>query len=459
MRGCHVRNWTVLFTFLVLTLCLAPPVHAWDFEDVTTVQPGEYENWRIETRGSNIAYKVEVLDGATADIYLYKMDFSEGTAKSYYLDGHKHFYTHGAEGTVKGQDGSIYLRVDNSDKVGGPGLTSPIKVKVQWERQTSFWFVLEMALYLAMLFSVLIGIVYKYRWGREISRREMERMENPPSRLERMFNSTKFKTAMVLIFAFSLFFLLAVTALAEFVHETAMAGEETETLELGESEMYSMNLWNKGLHFKVEVLEGGPVDVYVSDLVRPEDPRFYNDLKWTGVSVVETTLRDTEEDLYIFVDNTDALGTVPSGNVTVKVTYELVWSNTMRISAAVCLALMVVALSLGLYSRRVSERLEGVEGLDETASVPELMAQERGDYLLPITEPEERGNVYSHRIERSDEAEATDERMYEGHYPTIGEECPMCKGGLVQGPSEHQVFCPNCNWAPPMLTDHIEVDR
>jgi hypothetical protein len=422
---------------------------AWDFEDTVTIPPGEWESWEIHTRGDNIKYQVEVVGGGYADIFFTTFDSSGGSFQTYYIKDHKHFFANYAEGVVKGDYKYIYLEVDNSDRVGSAAMTSSITVNVKWERQTSFWFYLEMTMLVAMLFSVIGGIVLHYRKGRDLTRKEVKRLTTRRERFDARVNSSLFKTGMVLVFVMSLIMFLGVAALAEFVHESSMSDAKFAWIDQGETEIFEMNLWNKGLHYEVEVLEGGPVDVYLSDVYRSDDPHVIEGQEHIDVTQVEATVRNTEKELYVIVDNSDGQGVESTGDVRVKVSYDFVWSNSMRTLGAVCVALMAISGTLGLYSRRVTK---GYEATDEVY----LPREWRGVRVRPrdprpdhAEEPQrDRYRIISRHGDGSEVQVSSRKGMYDGEYSYAGGSCTRCGEMMVHGASSDVVFCPSCNWAP-----------
>ncbi len=198
-------------------------------------------------------------------------------------------------------------------------------------------------------------------------------------------------------------------------------GDEVLTIAAGESAFWAIGGIGD-IHFKVEVVAGGPVDVLVAkDRPGTSELRTYEGHRYFGVTSVDEIFdRDKEDTVYLVVDNSDDVGAHTQGDSRVHVEWEIVGELAaflLRIVGPIVVVLVALAIAIVLYRRwrRVEEDPEWYE-------LEEVYVDARG---RPIPPP---------RTEAPGDREVW---------------CPRCGSQMPLDPLTGRHTCPKCGKSPP----------
>ena len=217
--------------------------------------------------------------------------------------------------------------------------------------------------------------------------------------------------------------LAAAPSLAMDYYHGAHLYENTVLIPIGDSACLSIPVDNGTLSFRIEVVAGGVVDVY---LCVPRPPPIYPLTRYSyeSVGIVTGRLPDAPyTTVYLVIDNSGAIGMAPVSDVTVNVTWavqdiplsvagggdaragSVAWAVVLATAAAVA-----IVAEVAIYRRAQRDERGG-------------RAPRRGA-----------GRVY-------EPAPLS---------PTGGVNiCPSCRGVMRTDPISRTTYCPRCTLAPP----------
>jgi hypothetical protein len=127
-------------------------------------------------------------------------------------------------------------------------------------------------------------------------------------------------------------------------------------VELGEGETTFWKVHDDGrtLRFQVEVVEGGPIDVYLSLIAPYGDISALRGYEFEGVSYVSESYELAHFSVYLVVDNSEDHGVLPGGNVTVDVRWNTGATASWTFVLIVTLLALVLSVVIVTLRRRRS---------------------------------------------------------------------------------------------------------
>jgi hypothetical protein len=162
------------------------------------------------------------------------------------------------------------------------------------------------------------------------------------------------------------------------------SGDEVLTIAAGKSAYWTIGGIGD-IHFKVEVVAGGPVDVLITKN-KPDtsELRHYEGYRYLGVTSVDEIFdREKEDEVYLVVDNSDDVGAHTQGDARVHVEWELVGefaAMLLRIVGPIVAIFVALAIAIVLY-----KRWRSVEEDPEWMELEEVYVDARGRPIPPPT--------------------------------------------------------------------------
>ncbi len=145
----------------------------------------------------------------------------------------------------------------------------------------------------------------------------------------------------------------------------------TESIGEGEYKSWDTRLGiDRGFNYRVEVVTGGPVDVYVTTDTSHPRLEIVGHHRHENVTVAEGKVDPRSMFVYIMVDNTDVVGGNTSGPVTVEVSYEALDTERggpIQLCSGIFIVLFSIFLSLPFIIRYLDrrQRMVGAKPLSE----------------------------------------------------------------------------------------------
>ena len=197
---------------------------------------------------------------------------------------------------------------------------------------------------------------------------------------------------------------------------------ETHTIREGSYESVLIDADDDDIWYRVQVISGGQVDVYMSYDFQFGFPTSYFDPvsghTHEGVMRVEDTLKGGDEPLgeglvWLIVDNSDSIGYPSEGNTTVRIE----WERRMNFSLLVPGLIVIIAIGVGLAV---------------------LWAKKRSDARRPRISDQETA-MELQRVLSQDEAVGAG-----GEDPGTGAFCMGCGAEKKKNLQTGRIYCPNC---------------
>ncbi len=201
----------------------------------------------------------------------------------------------------------------------------------------------------------------------------------------------------------------------------AMAVESYDnTLMIREGDNHYWEVEGSGtLEFRVEVITGGAVDVLITDDAPFGMVFYYEDHKYTNKRLVEDEFPMQDSSEYLVIDNSDEIGVHTTGDVTVKVKFELTGQAAALLLGLLVPIIILILVVLGFVVRRRSR-----------------LSSTRADYQVETVYVDESGRRIGSSMEPPPAAAVA--------APTESQWCPGCGAEMRWDPSVGRPVCPYC---------------
>jgi hypothetical protein len=200
----------------------------------------------------------------------------------------------------------------------------------------------------------------------------------------------------------------------------AMAVESYDnTLMIREGDNHYWEVEGSGtLEFRVEVLSGGTVDVLITDDAPFGMVFYYEDHKYTNKRLVEDEFPMQDSSEYLVIDNSNEIGVHTTGDVTVKVKFELTGQAASLLLGLLLPIIVLVLVVLGIVVRR------------------SRMSSTRADNQVETVYVDESGRRIGSSMEPPPAAAMA--------APSESQWCPGCGAEMRWDPSVGRAVCPYC---------------